>query len=82
LIDCGAGGEFLDQKFIQKIGILQHSLCSSITVKNVDGSPNKAGLITHYSTLFICFLITDLGKEDIILGLPWLTSENPIINWK
>ncbi|THH05058.1 hypothetical protein EW145_g5082 [Phellinidium pouzarii] len=27
-------------------------------------------------------LVTSLGKEDIILGLPWLKQRNPIINWK
>ncbi|THG99543.1 hypothetical protein EW145_g7243 [Phellinidium pouzarii] len=27
-------------------------------------------------------LVTSLGKEDIILGLPWLKQCNPLINWK
>jgi hypothetical protein len=27
------------------------------------------------------FLITDLGPEDIILGLLWLKKVNPTINW-
>ncbi|THG98615.1 hypothetical protein EW145_g7397 [Phellinidium pouzarii] len=27
-------------------------------------------------------LVTSLGKEDIILGLPWLKQRNPLINWK
>ncbi|KAI5115150.1 hypothetical protein M0805_003009 [Coniferiporia weirii] len=27
------------------------------------------------------FLITLLGKEDIILGLPWLKCHNPTIDW-
>ena len=29
-----------------------------------------------------CLLISGLGKQKIILGLPWLTEHNPIINWK
>jgi hypothetical protein len=28
------------------------------------------------------FLITTLGGEDMILGLPWLQKENPEINWE
>jgi len=28
------------------------------------------------------FLITDIGPEDIILGLPWLRHHNPNIDWK
>jgi hypothetical protein len=27
------------------------------------------------------FLVTDLGPEDIVLGLPWLKSVNPEIDW-
>jgi hypothetical protein len=27
------------------------------------------------------FLVTDLGLEDVVLGLPWLRSVNPNINW-
>ncbi|KAI5115593.1 hypothetical protein M0805_001632 [Coniferiporia weirii] len=27
------------------------------------------------------FKVTSLGKEDIILGLPWLKRINPVINW-
>jgi hypothetical protein len=28
------------------------------------------------------FLITGLGNQKIILGLPWLREHNPEINWK
>ena len=27
------------------------------------------------------FLVTDLGKEQMILGLPWLKEYNPKIDW-
>ena len=27
------------------------------------------------------FLITELGLEDVVLGLPWLRSVNPEIDW-
>ena len=27
-------------------------------------------------------MVTGLGKEQIILGFPWLTDHNPDINWK
>jgi len=26
--------------------------------------------------------ICNLGKTDIILGMPWLVTHNPEINWK
>src|SRR6202000_2849629 len=28
------------------------------------------------------FLITDLGKDDLILGLPWLRKHNPSVDWE
>ena len=28
------------------------------------------------------FLVTDLGGEDIILGLPWLRRTNPQVDWE
>jgi len=28
------------------------------------------------------FLITNLGKDKVILGYPWLTAFEPIIHWK
>ena len=58
---------------------------------NVDGSPNKAGSLTEWCQLEIwagdyCekvnFLVTNLGSEDIILGLPWLRKINPTIDWE
>ena len=30
----------------------------------------------------IKMLVTQLGKEEVILGLPWLKTENPSIDWK
>ena len=61
-----------------------------IILYNVDGTKNKAGAI-EYSTwlkiqmedklMNIRLLITDLGKETIILRLPWLQQYNPTIGW-
>ena len=30
----------------------------------------------------ICFYVINGGKENVILGHPWLEAVNPIINWK
>ena len=62
-----------------------------IKVFNVDGTPNKEGTITHFTRLKTeidgrikrtAFLVAGLGKEKIILGLPWLQKESPIIDWE
>ena len=60
-------------------------------VRNVDGSLNHAGTITHYVNITLeigkrkrkeRLLVTKLGKQKIILGLPWLQRENPDIDWQ
>ncbi|ESK82189.1 hypothetical protein Moror_14449 [Moniliophthora roreri MCA 2997] len=61
-----------------------------IKVFNVDGTWNKIGWITHSVTVDITIgdrsmkeilLISELGPERIILGLPWLQDYNPDIDW-
>ncbi|RXW14033.1 hypothetical protein EST38_g11824 [Candolleomyces aberdarensis] len=91
LLDSGAGDTFMDRNFAKKHRIPVTRLNTPIKVYNVDGTPNKEGRVSHFArikftvnnrTRRIPFLITGLGKEDIILGLPWLQKENPIINWE
>ena len=89
MIDCGAGGIFIDQNFTKNFELkkLNHLL----TAKNVDGMINKKGTIKKYVDLE-CeidskkfkeqFYVTGLGKQKVILGFPWLQKHNPAINWK
>jgi hypothetical protein len=59
--------------------------------RNMDGTENKQGTIWYYTDLDLHvnskkhmeqFLITGLGNQKVILGLPWLQKHNPEINWK
>uniref|UniRef100_A0A0W0FF01 RNA-directed DNA polymerase n=1 Tax=Moniliophthora roreri TaxID=221103 RepID=A0A0W0FF01_MONRR len=59
-------------------------------VFNVDGTPNKAAWITKLVTatytvgtrqLTDTFLISGLGSEEVILGLPWLQKYNLQVDW-
>jgi hypothetical protein len=61
-----------------------------IPVFNVDGTPNEAGLITEVVDLVqryknhlerSLFTVTSLGRQNLILGLPWLQKHKPKINW-
>ena len=90
LIDSGADGKFLDKKFALRNKIALTKLKKLIIPYNVDGTKNKAGAM-EYSTwlkikmedkvMNIRLLITDLGKETIILRLSWLQQYNPMIDW-
>jgi len=37
---------------------------------------------TGTETKTLHFLITNLGRDKVILGYPWLTAFEPIIHWK
>jgi len=66
-------------------------LVKPIKVRNVDGSDNKGGSITHEMKVNLYYRghiervrmdVCKLGKTDIILGIPWLAAYNPEINWE
>lgn len=91
LVDCAAGGHFIDQEFAKKYQLPTKKLKQPLTAKNVDGTINKNGTIREYVRLPITvhgktvdqqFFITGLGKQKIILGMPWIRQTNPIIDWK
>ena len=91
LIDSGAGGKFIDQNYVRKLGIKTQELEQPLIARNVDGTPNKKGKITSFVTLVLIIngrtkrtrlLVTGLGSQKIILGFPWLREQNPNINWQ
>ncbi|ESK86780.1 hypothetical protein Moror_15158 [Moniliophthora roreri MCA 2997] len=71
-----------------KLELKMEQIPHKIKVFNVDGTPNKTAWITQSVTakyvigtkkMTNTFLISGLGKEEIILGLPWLRKYNPDI---
>jgi Retroviral aspartyl protease len=84
-LNSGAGGTFMNQDFAEKNGLRLLPLEQPILAKNVDSMPNKKGTISHFAKTRPRingqefqeeFLITWLGKESVILGLPWLQKTN------
>jgi hypothetical protein len=60
-------------------------------IYNIDDTTNKSGQITHYLSLAVTtagktqemrFLITDIGREDVFLGYPWLSTYKPRFSWR
>ena len=91
LINSEAGGTFIDQNYIQKIGYKLTELETPVKAYNVDGTENKKRMIKNYINLQFSlngkefqeqFYVTGLGKQKVILGLPWLRKHNPEINWQ
>src|SRR5277367_657913 len=91
LLDTGAGGLFMHPRYAKKHHIRLHKLRIPITPRNVDGTENLIGKITHSTWIRtridrrLCLerlLICNIGSSDIIFGLPWFKEHNPSINWK
>ncbi|ESK84297.1 hypothetical protein Moror_3748 [Moniliophthora roreri MCA 2997] len=80
----------MSPKKAMKLGLERTLLSHRIKVFNVDGTPNKTAWITQLVTakyvigtkqMTDTFLISGLGKEEVILGLPWLRKYNPDMDW-
>ena len=90
-MDSGATHNFIDTRMVQRLGIGTKKLETLREVTNVDGTKNQGGNIYRYTNLefsyqgktetFECY-VTNLGKDQIILGLPWFQTFEPNINWK
>ncbi|KAF9224142.1 hypothetical protein BS17DRAFT_671635, partial [Gyrodon lividus] len=91
LIDSGAEESCINWGFARKHKLPTERLPEPIRLINVDGNENVHGMVKFTTSLFIKlgeitqkvrFLVMNCGKENIILGLPWLKATNPAINWK
>ena len=91
LLDSGATGMFVDKKFAEKHGFRLDRLEKPLIVTNVDGSNNSGGRITHEIECNVYyrghqermkFNVCNLGRTDVILGMPWLAAHNPEIDWE
>ena len=89
LLDSRAIKSFIDYSFICFKKLNTQTILYSISVFNIDNSPNKAGkisevidiLLQHSTYLKRIFLtISDLGKQDLILEYNWLKDYNPRID--
>jgi len=91
LLDSSATGMFMDKKMTAKHGIKLQKLERLVTVKNIDGTNNSGEAITHQVKVNVYYKnhieriridVCDLGRINIILGMPWLQAHNPEINWE
>jgi len=91
LPDSSTMGMFMDWKMAAKYGFRLQKLERPIMVRNVDGTNNSTGAITHQVEVNMYYKglvermgmdVYNLGKTDIILGILWLQAYNPEINWK
>jgi len=91
LLDSGAMRMFMDKRMAARHGFKLQKLERPIMVRNVDGTNNSGGVITYQVEVNVYYKghvermrmdVCNLGKTEIILGMPWLAIHNPEINWE
>jgi len=91
LLDSGATGLFMDTTFVQEKGFKIEKLKKPLLVKNINRIVNAGGAIMYqieYNMFFKRHVeraridICNLGKTEVILGMPWLAAYNPEIDWE
>ncbi|OAX30572.1 hypothetical protein K503DRAFT_659420, partial [Rhizopogon vinicolor AM-OR11-026] len=51
LVDSGASTLFLSRRFVEEHSVSTRKLLRAIPVRNIDGTLNADGSMTHYATL-------------------------------
>ena len=91
LLDSGATGLFMDTTFAKEKGFKIERMKNPLLVKNVDGTVNVGGAIMYQVECNMFFKghvervrmdVCNLGKTEVILGMPWLVAHNPEIDWE
>jgi len=91
LLDSGATGLFMDITFAQEKRFKMEKLKKPLLVRNVDGMVNVGEAIIYQVEYNIFFKghmerarmdVYNLGKTEVILGMPWLVAYNPEIDWE
>jgi len=91
LLDSGTKGMFMDREITKRHSFKMMKLERPLKVKNVDGTKNSGGNITHQVEVNVFYKnhvermrmdVCNLGKTEVILGIPWLQAHNPEINWE
>jgi len=79
LLDSGATGMFMDRQMAARHGFKLQKLEKPLLIRNVDGTNNSRGAITHQVECNVFYKghmermrmdVCDLGKTEVILGIP------------
>jgi len=89
LLNSGITGMFMDREMTKRYGFKMTKLERPLKVKNVNGTENSRGSITHQVEVNVFYKnhmkrirmdMCNLGKMEVILGMPWLQVHNLEIN--
>ena len=90
LIDSGATESFISPDLVHHFTIPIRVISRPRTIRNVDSTENKLGKVElaadldiHYNgnKMTHMFYVLHLGKDHMLLGMPFLAATNPNMNW-
>ena len=91
LLNSGTTEMFMDRQTVARNRFKLQKLERPIAVRNIDGTNNSRRAITHQVECNVFYKghmermrmdVCNLGKTEVILGIPWLAAHNPKINWE
>ena len=94
MVDSGATGNFMSLKFFETLGLEPILLSSPKCVCVIDGRELASGSIRYetpplyvrvahlVAPELVVFDLIDIPGFDLVLGMPWLSSANPVIDWE
>ena len=91
LVDSGATNNFIHPRTVRQLRLGMSLLDKPRKLFNVDDTQNKAGSVTRYVNLSVTtnqkeqqmrFLVSDIRRESLILGYPWMAAFEPRFKWK
>jgi len=91
LLDSGTMGMFMDRQMAARHRFKLQKLERLLVVRNVDSTNNSGGAIMYQVECNVFYKghmekmrmdVCNLGKTEVILGMPWLAAHNPEINWE
>jgi hypothetical protein len=89
LLDSGCTDSAINRRLVKELNLPTKQFLVPRQSYNADGSKNRAGHVTEYTTLRLDiqghpdmrhFVILDLGKTDVFIGLDWISHHNPEID--
>ena len=89
MLDSGSAGSFISPDVVQRCGLQTQPRETPLSVTHIQGG--KVGMVTEQvrcrvrkgtHSEFITFDVVPLGKHAIIIGMPWLWTHNPNMDWE